>query len=233
MAWDFSTEPEFQEKLDWIREFVATEIEPLDLAFNSHLVYDKTHPVHDKVTLGAMFVNGWNATGDNNAGKSIGGTITFLPKPSLSIIQNVLWGPEQPDNTEEKRTYSDTNLMYTSGKLSTGFNYVYAHDSVGGDGVNWQGIALYLKGQLTPWFALAPRFGWVDDKDGFVFSPTPQKLKEFTMTAEVKHEKGLITRFEYRRDWSDIDFFEKDGEPKDNQNTFTVAFIVPFSSKAP
>jgi len=28
MAWDFSTEPEFQEKLDWIREFVAAEIEP-------------------------------------------------------------------------------------------------------------------------------------------------------------------------------------------------------------
>src|SRR3954451_13440707 len=49
MAWDFSTDPEFQEKLDWIREFVATEIEPLDLAFNSHLVYDKTHPVHEKV----------------------------------------------------------------------------------------------------------------------------------------------------------------------------------------
>ena len=49
MAWDFSTEPEFQEKLDWIREFVMTEIEPLDLAFNSHLVYDKTHPVHEKV----------------------------------------------------------------------------------------------------------------------------------------------------------------------------------------
>ena len=49
MAWDFSTDPEFQEKLDWIREFVATDIEPLDLAFSSHLVYDKTHPVHDKV----------------------------------------------------------------------------------------------------------------------------------------------------------------------------------------
>jgi hypothetical protein len=192
-----------------------------------------SYPVNDKFTLGAMFVNGWNATGDNNSGKSVAGSITFLPTPKLSIIQNVMFGPEQPDNTEDKRTYSDTNLMYTSGKLSTGFNYVYAHDSVGGDGVDWQGIALYLKGQLTPWFALAPRFGWVDDKDGFVFSPDPQKMKEFTMTAEVKHEKGFITRFEYRRDWSDIDFFVKDGTPKDNQNTFTVAFIVPFSSKTP
>ena len=192
-----------------------------------------SYPVHEKVTLGAMFVNGWNATGDNNAGKSVGGTITYLPMSSLSIIQNVLYGPEQADNTDDKRLYSDTNLMYTSGKLSAGFNYVYAADSLGDTDINWQGAAFYLKGQLTPYFAIAPRFGIVDDPDGFVFAPVPQTLKEFTLTAEVKHEKGLITRFEYRRDWSDIDFFEKDGDPKNNQNTFTVAFIVPFSSKAP
>jgi len=49
MAWDFSTEPEFQEKLDWIEGFVRDEIEPLDLAFNSHVVYDRSHPVHEKV----------------------------------------------------------------------------------------------------------------------------------------------------------------------------------------
>jgi acyl-CoA dehydrogenase len=49
MAWDFSTEPEFQEKLDWIREFVESEVEPLDLVFGSHTVYDRSHPVHDKV----------------------------------------------------------------------------------------------------------------------------------------------------------------------------------------
>ena len=49
MTWDFSTEPEFQEKLDWIDEFVRTEIEPIDLAFSSHTVYDQTHPVHREV----------------------------------------------------------------------------------------------------------------------------------------------------------------------------------------
>ena len=31
MGWDFSTEPEFQEQLDWIDHFVAVEIEPIDL----------------------------------------------------------------------------------------------------------------------------------------------------------------------------------------------------------
>lgn len=31
--WDFSTEPEFQEKLDWMAQFVREECEPLDLLF--------------------------------------------------------------------------------------------------------------------------------------------------------------------------------------------------------
>lgn len=33
MAWDFSTEPDFQDKLDWIRAFVHEEVEPLDVLF--------------------------------------------------------------------------------------------------------------------------------------------------------------------------------------------------------
>ncbi|MEZ0356635.1 acyl-CoA dehydrogenase family protein [Mycobacterium sp. SA01] len=35
MAWDFSTEPEFEEKLEWIRNFVRDEIEPLEVIFPS------------------------------------------------------------------------------------------------------------------------------------------------------------------------------------------------------
>lgn len=33
MSWDFSTEPEFQEKLDWVDQFCREEIEPLDMVF--------------------------------------------------------------------------------------------------------------------------------------------------------------------------------------------------------
>ena len=33
MSWDFSTEPEFEKKLDWIREFVHAEVEPLEVLF--------------------------------------------------------------------------------------------------------------------------------------------------------------------------------------------------------
>ncbi|MGD9701287.1 MAG: acyl-CoA dehydrogenase family protein [Acidimicrobiia bacterium] len=33
MAWDFSTEPEFQEKLDWARRFIDEEVQPLEVLF--------------------------------------------------------------------------------------------------------------------------------------------------------------------------------------------------------
>ena len=35
MSWDFETEPEFQQKLDWIDEFVTNEIEPLEVALGA------------------------------------------------------------------------------------------------------------------------------------------------------------------------------------------------------
>src|SRR5580693_10468224 len=33
MAWDFSTDPEFQEKLDWVDRFCQEKVEPLDYVF--------------------------------------------------------------------------------------------------------------------------------------------------------------------------------------------------------
>ncbi|MGH9029302.1 MAG: acyl-CoA dehydrogenase family protein, partial [Acidimicrobiales bacterium] len=45
MAWDFSTDPEFQEKLDWMDEFVRDEVEPLDLLWGGRAF----HPLDDRL----------------------------------------------------------------------------------------------------------------------------------------------------------------------------------------
>ena len=47
MAWDFETDPEFQEQLQWIDEFVREEIEPLDFIITSP--YDLTDPVRNDI----------------------------------------------------------------------------------------------------------------------------------------------------------------------------------------
>jgi acyl-CoA dehydrogenase len=45
--WDFETDPEFQEELDWIADFVRTEIEPLDFVIRHP--YDMTDPIRQEL----------------------------------------------------------------------------------------------------------------------------------------------------------------------------------------
>ena len=50
MAWDFTTEPEFQEKLDWMKEFVREEVEPLDLVFrDGGAPFDRSNPTTEAI----------------------------------------------------------------------------------------------------------------------------------------------------------------------------------------
>jgi hypothetical protein len=189
------------------------------------------YSVNDKLSLGATVNNGWNDVTDNNSQKTYGVQATIKPTASVSIVQNYMGGPEQTDNADDWRHLSDTTVTYTATpKLSLMGNYDYGRDTVAGRSVTWQGVGLYAKAQANQYFAVIPRFEYYDDEDGFT-TGTEQKVKEFTLTAEVKHSQGLIMRLEYRRDWSDVNFFTKDGRPSDNQNTFSVGFIYAFSTR--
>jgi acyl-CoA dehydrogenase len=42
MSWGFETDPEFQKELDWMEEFVATEVAPIEMVLNDS--YDVTNP---------------------------------------------------------------------------------------------------------------------------------------------------------------------------------------------
>ena len=50
MAWDFETDPGFQEQLDWTRELVVERVEPLDLLYGGrayHPLDDELRPIVD------------------------------------------------------------------------------------------------------------------------------------------------------------------------------------------
>jgi len=48
--WDFSTDPEFQEKLDWAQEFMRDEVEPLDLLFPDSAFDEMAPALREHVT---------------------------------------------------------------------------------------------------------------------------------------------------------------------------------------
>jgi len=188
-----------------------------------------TVPVSDKVTFSGMLVNGWNNVQDNNSGKSWGVGAILKPTARITLAQNFIGGAEQADDTSDKRFLTDTTLTLTAtDKLSLMANYDYGKDSVLGSDVRWQGLAVYARVQVLPSWALTPRFEWYDDTDGFT-TGAAQKVKELTFTTEQKLGGKLLTRIEYRHDFSDVPFFPKDGGLSKNQDNLTVGLVYVFS----
>ena len=196
-----------------------------------HFGVRASYPVNDKFSLSGFLVNGWNNVVDNNSSKTVGISATIKPTSKFTWINSYMAGPEQTGNKDDWRHLYDTTGTYTvNDKLTLMANYDYGADRVFGTRVRWQGIAAYAKIQANSWYAFSPRFEWYDDHDGFT-TGLAQTVKDITLTSEHKY-KSLITRLEYRRDFSDKDFFFKAGDRIVRaQSTLSLGLIYSFTSK--
>jgi hypothetical protein len=198
-----------------------------------HVGARATYSFTDNFSLAGYVLNGWNNAVDNNTGKTVAVQGTIKPASSLTIVQNYIGGPEQANNNSDWRHVSDTILSYAvTSKVSLAANYDYGQDRIAGSTVRWTGVAGYIRVQPNSWFAFSPRAEYYNDRDGFTTGAV-QKVKEVTLTAELKHKDGVQMRLEYRRDFSSVPFFLKKGtETIKNQDTVTVGVLYTFSFKA-
>src|SRR6185369_1529361 len=114
------------------------------------------------------------------------------PFSTLVVTETYLGGPEQDNDNSEWRHVSDTVVTYPlSSRVSLAGNYDYGRDTESGATVKWQGVAAYLRYQPTAWFALTPRDEYYNDSEGFT-TGAAQKVKEFTLTGELKHKDGVV-----------------------------------------
>ena len=199
-------------------------------------------PVTKSWTAGVHVVNGWNNIIKNNGGVTVGLTSAWV-KPKYSWNLNYYTGPENTNTQKGYRNLIDTTLLLTpNSKFSAYLNYDYGQNrdaivSSGDTHLNhWQGGALAVREQITGKAALAARFEYFADMNGFMTgtSPvgTPQDVKEGTATYEYKWLEGLLARVEYRRDWSTIPFFHKGNtEMVDAQSTVTLGLVAFFGPK--
>jgi hypothetical protein len=96
---------------------------------------------------------------------------------------------------------------------------------------SWQGVAFAAHEQANAKSAISGRFEYFSDPDGFA-TGTAQHLYEFTGTYEYKWLEGLLTRIEYRGDFSNVPFFHKGvSQMVDQQSTLTAGFIAFFGPK--
>jgi hypothetical protein len=203
-------------------------------------------PVSKTETVGLQLVNGWNNVSKTNGGVTGVFTSAYV-KPKVTWDLNYIVGPENANTASGLRNLVDTTLLLTPpGKFNAYINFDYGlnQDAVVVSGTpptttttgdtklhNWDGVAFAAHQQATAKNAIAARFEYFNDPDGFQ-TGTAQHLYEGTFTYEYKWIEGALMRIEYRYDASNVAFFHKlANQSSDQQQTLTVALIAFFGPK--
>lgn len=198
-----------------------------------HFGLRATQPVGSHLSVGASLVNGWNSVEDINSGKTAGftGALSF---GKATWTHNYYVGPEKADTNAGLRHLYDTTLLVMPTSRTAfylNFDYGVERNALRG-GQRWVGVAGAARVAVNSWLAFAPRLEWFNDPDGFA-TGTVQKLKEATLTAEVKFKEGVLGRLEYRRDWSNVAFFDRGAVPGSarSQPTLLAGFVAFFGPR--
>lgn len=207
-----------------------------------HMGLRAKYAFNDKVAVTGFLVNGWDNVFENNvkAGKTVGVQLGLTPTKKFALTQTFMAGPEAPlanvpavSAQDNWRQISDTvATVYVTDKFTLLGNLVYGRDGDNtGKRGDWTGFAGYFKYAFTDKLAFSPRFEVLNDSDG-LRTGVAQTVKDITLTQEIKLANNFITRFEYRRDFSNQKFFTNSaGTAKDNQNTFIIGLSYFFTSK--
>jgi len=194
-------------------------------------------PVTKTETVGVQVVNGWNNMVHDTGGVTVGLT-SGLTKPKYTLNLNLYTGPADTPGQNAYRNVVDGTLVLTP---NTKFNaYINAdwgnnnNTMSGQSGVNgenyWGGVAFAGHEQLTAATALTGRIEVFNDRQGYA-TGVAQTVKEFTGTYEYKWKLGLLSRAEFRHDWSDTPFFHTESHLANGQTTASAAIIWVFTPK--
>jgi len=206
----------------------------------THFGLRTSMPVSKTETVGVQVVNGWTELTRNNGWATIGLNSAWV-KTRYTWDLNLYTGPENALPGHGYRNLVDTTLLLTpNSKFNAYINYDWGwnHDAIVGTGKSasgdtnintWQGIAFAAHQQINAATAVAGRYEYFTDPNGFQ-TGAAQHLNEFTGTLEYKVPRlpqSLVSRAEYRHDQSDQPFFHKDASAMvDGQSTFTVGLIL-------
>jgi hypothetical protein len=192
-------------------------------------------PIGSSLNFGVQVVNGWNEVvnpyGGNMKTVGITGAIT---RKKYTWSHNYYIGPQYTATNNRNRALYDTTLLLTPNeKLSAYLNFDYGQQRRMMSGLDhWIGFAGALHFQMTKHFAVSPRAEYYNDSTGFT-TGTVQKLHEVTVTGEYKVLDGLLGRLEFRRDGSNMPYFDHGTLPASSKSetTLSLGMIAYFPVK--
>jgi hypothetical protein len=189
---------------------------------------------NDKYSLTGYVVNGWNNVVEDNTGKTYGMSLGWNVTKRVSVTQNYMAGPEQADNSNWRQLW-DTVITYSpTSKLSLMANSDYGRgDRLAGvvHPVYWMGLAGYVKYAFNDKYAVASRYEYYDDHDGFT-TGIAQNFNGVTGTLQRTIASHILTRLEFRRDISNRPTFVRGNNlPASGQNTATAGLVFMFDTR--
>jgi len=212
-----------------------------------HFGVSAKYTFNPKWSLTGYLVNNWNGTQQFNSGKTYGVSLAWTPTAKWSVTENYLAGPQgdsilygssgKPNNNW--RQLEDATIAYTPNakwtfQLNGDYDYGDKFGLAGGvtsPAVNWWGIAGYVKYTANSKSYLAARYEYLDDPYGFALATgVKAHVGEGTMTYSYNWTGAFQTRFEFREDYSNRDFFQKGTRFVDTQPIAELGFIYTFSS---
>lgn len=167
-------------------------------------------------------VNGWDNSTDNNSAKSYGASIA-LTTGKVTEYFNVLSGPEQALNNQDKRViydYVGTVAITDSLSLILNGDYGREQNAAAPGAAEWGGAAGIVKYALTDSVSAAVRGEYFSDRNGYR-TGMKQRLNEYTASVDFVMPGGMVLRPEYRYDKSDQFAFYDNTKKK--QHTVSLA----------
>ncbi len=205
----------------------------------SHLGAKLSVPLSDTFTSTVMLVNGFDSAFDNNSGKSYGLQGSWAPHDRFNTTLTWINGPENNITNEGWRKNLSWNAyggLHEKFEVMANLDFIQDADPAGNASTSW-GMGYYARLSPADKFKIATRYEFLNDEDARS-TGVNQNLKEWTMTFEYAPDPRFITRLEYRRDWSDVDFFSRGafgpmGVPNlvKDQDTLTIGFMYVFGPK--
>jgi Putative beta-barrel porin-2, OmpL-like. bbp2 len=197
----------------------------------THTGAKASYAFSDQLTAVLIFANGWDVVKDNNSGKSLGAQLTFTPSKTVTIVTNYMGGPERSDTEGDLRNVVGVNARWNvTDRTVLAVDAVYGSEAnavTQGQTATWSGIVGYARFALGRSFALNLRGELFNDPDG-ARTGVAQKLKEVTLTPELKVSSHFLIRADLRIDWSNRDVFEKKEGLTDSQPTALLNVIYLF-----
>jgi len=202
-----------------------------------HLGLSASLPLYkDKLSASLFIYNGWNNLYENNSGKTFGAQLKYTPHADLTLIYNVIAGPEKTKNNSDWKVVNEANVTWNArSNLSFAFEGLVGYEAEsapdGKKAAKWFGTSLHGKYIATDWYSVSPRFEYYRDQNGYTLATSKtEAIYSGTITNAFPIGSGLELRAEGRLDSSQKSkiFVNHKGEPSRHQTTLSLGALFSF-----